>query len=310
MKQSIINSLEKFRVENSVISKGPLCVVLVLTRTAIDEGLPLDSENLKTDKKGQVKGLGKSSVQKILKDHGINSVLASEGGRTSRGSMSIMENYVSLLNNFSEENPSLLKDIESWWVEKVRDFFRSKPFKLSIDKSKTLSNAILLLISQAEKRQKENPGMMYTGALMQHLVGAKLQLVLPGLNLTHQGFSVSDASTDRDGDFILHDTVIHVTGTPTESLIDKCKINIEKGYRPIIITRDKGVASAQNLSENKMLNDRIEIFEINQFISLNLYEHFSFNVKTSETTLENFVKVYNQIIESCETDPSLRIEIG
>ena len=59
-----------------------------------------------------------------------------------------------------------------------------------------------------------------------------------------------------------------------------------------------------------MLNDRIEIFEINQFISLNLYEHFSFNIKTSETTLDNFVNVYNQIIENCETDPSLRIEIG
>lgn len=86
-----MTSLEKrltdFRDANSLKSKGQLAVMLHITRLAVESGLPLDPETLRTGKEGQVKGLGKGRVQNILKDHGITRVLAEEGGRTSRGSL-------------------------------------------------------------------------------------------------------------------------------------------------------------------------------------------------------------------------------
>ena len=64
-----MTSLEKrlfeFRDANSLKSKGQLAVVLHITRLAIENGIPLDPETLRTDKEGQVKGLGKGRVQNI-----------------------------------------------------------------------------------------------------------------------------------------------------------------------------------------------------------------------------------------------------
>ncbi len=61
------------------LRKGGLCVALVVTETARTRGLPLEPEDLHTDEGGQVAGLGKAAVQKIIEAHGITKVLAEEG---------------------------------------------------------------------------------------------------------------------------------------------------------------------------------------------------------------------------------------
>ena len=78
---SLEKRLTEFRDANSLRSKGQLAVMLHITRLAAENGLPIDPETLRTDKEGQVKGLGKGRVQNILKAHGITRVLAEEGGR-------------------------------------------------------------------------------------------------------------------------------------------------------------------------------------------------------------------------------------
>ena len=68
--------------------------------------------------------------------------------------------------------------IEAWWVDRIKDFFASKPFHLNIDAGSSVSSAVWDLLDQAKKRQKDNPGTMYQGAVLQHLVGAKMQLLM------------------------------------------------------------------------------------------------------------------------------------
>src|SRR5258708_38271723 len=80
------------------LRKGGLCVALVVTETARERGLPMDAKMLRTEEGGQVAGLGRAAVQKILEAHKIAKVLAEEGGRTSRGSLGLMEAYVETLN--------------------------------------------------------------------------------------------------------------------------------------------------------------------------------------------------------------------
>lgn len=83
-------TLDEFATEREFKGKGPgpLCVALVVTEQARLRGLPLDPDELLTAGGGQVLGLSKSAVQSILKRHDIDRVLAREGGRTSRGSLS------------------------------------------------------------------------------------------------------------------------------------------------------------------------------------------------------------------------------
>ena len=80
MPTDLKEALDKFVSEHEFKGKGPLCVALIVTRHAYDKGMPLDPEALVTQGGGQVLGLGRAAVQSVLKRHGIERVLAAEGG--------------------------------------------------------------------------------------------------------------------------------------------------------------------------------------------------------------------------------------
>ncbi|MHB1313020.1 MAG: DUF4928 family protein [Gemmatimonadaceae bacterium] len=301
-------ALSKFTADNAFRGRGPLCVALVVTQHA-KAGLPLDAAKLVTDGGGQVLGLGKGAVQAILAKHGIARVLAAEGGRTSRGSLGNMREYVSFLNKTAETTTLDLDAVEAFWVERVQDFFSAKPFKIRLDTSRSLRVVVRDVLQQAEERQRANPGVHYAGAVMQHLVGAKLDCALGLGVLTHNGASTADAPTGRSGDFQIEDVAIHVTTSPSEALISKCLDNLNDGLRPVLVTLQRSLAVAEGLATNRDVADRIDLFEIEQFIALNLYELGKFGAAGRRVAVGDLVERYNQIVDEHETDPSLKIEI-
>ena len=304
-------SLHDFASKHKFLkSKGALSVALVMTRTAQVNGLPLDKKELVTEGRGQVKGLGGEAVQKILAEHGITRLLAREGGRTSRGSMGNMQDYVFLLNDLQQRGEADLKQIELWWIQCVKNYFAAFPLKLKLDAGASLRASIDSLFHEAEKRQVESTGTMVVGAMMQHLVGAKLEVLYPEMELKHHGFSVADAPTQRPGDFILNGCAIHVTTTPTERLLEKCRENIDQGLSVLIITSPKGIVSVENLVESSPLAGRIDALDIRQFLVGNVMEWAKFSVVDRRDVIGQLLIKYNEIIEACETDPSLKIEFA
>jgi hypothetical protein len=289
------------------LRKGGLCVGLVITQVARDKGLPLVPESLRTEEEGQVAGLGKASVQRILEADGITQVLAEEGGRTSRGSLGLMTSYVALLNDLYGEGALDLVEAHRWWVNKVRLYFASEGPKFHFDPGKSLHANIQDLIKQATKLQEAAHGTNYVGAMLQHLVGAKLDLVLGG-NLRHHGFSVADTSTGRQADFEIQTVAIHVTTHPTEALIRKCAENLQAGLKPLIITIGDAVKAAEFLLQNPQLSDRVDVLDAGQFLTANIYERSLFNAAECKITLTSLIERYNTIIASCENDPLLVIK--
>ena len=303
-------TLRRFFDDNQMGSKGALCVGLVVTREAIERGLPIDFESLLTENRGQVRILGKAPVQKILGDHGITRVLAEEGGRTNRGNMGLAEKYLSLLNVEKCSKDELVK-VEAWWIDRVHDFFAGKPLVMKFDSSKSIRSIVHDLVEVAEKRQSQNRGGQVVGAVLQHLVGAKLSLVIPkGKMPQMHGAYVADAVSDRGGDFAYGDAVIHVTSAPGEAVVRKCARNIDDGFHPIIITTNRRISVAEGLAESAGIADRLEVWDIEQFLSMNLNEHGLFSHDGRKDMAIRLVEAYNKIIESCETDPSLKIQIG
>ena len=299
-----------YQKEHRLTTKGKLASILYVSRLAKKNGLPLDSSILVTDSKGQVLGLGKAAVQSILKEYGVTRVLAEEGGRTSRGSLGNMQNYVEFLNKLNEAGLANTDAIEAWWVARVNDFFSAQPFTLKYDTSKSLRAIVRDLLGQAFKRQKENPGTMYAGAVLQHLVGAKLSLALPEVIVQHNGFSVADAVSARSGDFIIDEVIIHVTTAPGEALMRKCEGNLQAGARPIIVTTYESMAGAESLANIQGIGGRIDILEAEQFIATNVYELSQFATAQRKLTVERLIDKYNEIVEQCETDPSLKVMVG
>jgi hypothetical protein len=301
--------LKRFALEKKFTGKGSLCVALVVTQHARTKGLPLDPTALITERGGQVLGLGRGAVQSILKKHGIDRILAAEGGRTSRGSLNNMRDYVTFLNELHGRGQANLDEVEAFWIERVRAFFAAKPFRIKLDVSRSLRVVVRDLLVQAQERQKTSTGMYYVGAVLQHLVGAKLSCALGPDAVEHNSFSTADAPSGRAGDFFLGDVAIHVTTSPGEALIDRCHENLNAGHRPVLVTLQRGLTVVEALADNKGLSGRIDVFEIEQFVALNVYELGKFALQGRQTAVIDLVNRYNEIIDNVETDPSLRIEL-
>lgn len=298
------DELDDFRFGQKVKGKGALALVVQLTRAFSKDSLPIDPADYVTGKQGQVAGLGESNLRKILADHGITRQLAKEAGRTNRGNMGLMHAYAEFINGLPE--PVDFYEIENYWIACVNEYFAGQPFKLAKDSSRSVTDAVNGLLEQATRRQRENPGMKYAGTVLQHLVAAKLELLMPTIEI--HGASDADDQTGRAGDFIIDDTAIHCTTAPANLLIEKRRSNIEHGLNPVIITISDRVTTARNLLEDADIGGRVEVWDLQQFLSTNVYEHGFFNSNTRKNVLSELIDNYNSIIDEFETDPSLHIE--
>ena len=149
---------------------------------------------------------------------------------------------------------------------------------------------------------------MLVGTVMQHLVGAKLDLIMGLGTVTHHGANQNDAGAGRGGDFDLGDVAIHVTGAAGEALIEKCVENLSKNVRPMIVTGRKGMPLAEGLAERKGIASRVEIIELEQFLAANIHEWSRFQTANRNAKVGAMVDRYNMLIDEHETDPSLRID--
>lgn len=292
------------------LGKGNLSVSLVVTKHAHEKGLPLDSEMLVTEARTQVKGAGMAPVQRILERHGITTILAKEGGRTSRGSVPYMRRFVQFLNELHQDGLADLDAIEGFWICHIRDVLGAKPLQLILDPKISLRTAIQDLFAQAAERQQGAVGRTVTGAVLQHLVGAKLSCALGRDSVAHHGYSTADVQTAREGDFEIGDAVIHVTTAPSSRVMVQCQKNLDQGRHPILITVAERTAAASTLAGDVGIADRIEILDIEQFVVLNLYEWRRFETADRRETASRLISEYNRIVDEVETDPSLRIVLG
>jgi hypothetical protein len=310
MKETQRKALEAFDKENIGLNKGSLSFVATITRQLKDVEFPINADDFRTAQEGQVKGLGGGAIKKVLKDHGITRELSSEGGRTSRGNMGRLRAYAEVLNALHSQGVLDLNDAEDFWIERINHFFDSKPFTFRLDPSKSLRFCVRQLLEQAVARQREATGTMYAGTVMQHLVGAKVDLIAgrASLKVEHHGAAVADSPTGRAGDFLIGEAAIHVTTAPSDALLHKISRNLSSGLRPIIVTTADGVGGALAIAKAAAIEDRIDVIEIEQFLATNFYEWGTFEREKRSESVKDLVSRYNEIVAACESDPSLRIE--
>lgn len=318
-------ALHQFVLEARIKSKGVIFIALVVGDIARTEQLtwPLDSEDFTTGEgNGQVRGAGASAVRRILGRHDIPAKASGEGGRTSRGTVGFMRRYVAKLNecffllqsNTDFTTDGLLEIAERFWIERIREKLAEKPFAFALDSSRGIRFAVRQLIGLARERADDSGGQHIHGTVLQHLVGAKLSLVI-GERAALLGFNNNKSNTKDDGigrsaDFNIADTAVHVTVSPSLGMMDKCVENLRAGLRPVIITTREGVIPAENLADAKDIGDRVDILDIEQFVASNIYERSLFQSAERKPELAALIERYNDIVLSVEEDQSLTIVVS
>jgi hypothetical protein len=96
-----------------------------------------------------------------------------------------------------------------------------------------------------------------------------------------------------------------VTTSPGEAVIERCRDNINDR----LVTGQRGLTVAEALADNAGLGDRIDVFEVEQFVALNLYGLGKFAADGRHVAVSDLVARYNDIIDEVETDPRLKIEV-
>lgn len=261
-----------------------------------------------TGKKGQIKTMPPKRIRTIMDTFGIDGDFGAEQGRTSRATLNYGIEYVDFLNECLESIPKFdLMACFIYWMKRTRDYHRNRPLDLKYNPRNSMLSCIDALTSEVRAREKKMTGRMIAGTVIQHMVGSMLEL--DGSAVSHSPSNKADKQYGRHGDFDIADTVWHVTSSPTESLIRKCRDNISSGLRPIVVTFEKKRNAVTTLSENVGIDDKIEVigFEL-MFIQFVIGRMAKGQLHTE--AIDELLKKFNDIMTNVEKNKSLCINRG
>ena len=277
---------------------------------------PLEEKRYITQKGGQVSLLGGPRVKRALAAHGETRPFSSEAGRSSRGSIDHARQLADTLNNSpgasaylsaSEADQEEVRDaLQGWVVEQMKgDYFDQQRIQAEVDHTKPVKFAVKALLKAASVR-----GGTTSGAVAQHLVGAKLTLRFPDETVHNEGYTTADQQTHRQGDFQIGDTAFHVTMRPSNSLIsNRCRANLTAKFRPVVLVPEEFADVARGLVALENLDGQVAVVSIEDFVGTNIEEIGIFSEKGIRTELKNLLTRYNERVNAVEPDPGLLIEI-
>ena len=287
-------------------TNGVIAVSLVvLDRLKTD--YDLDFSKHLSDDGMQVKGASGEKTQKILARFGETRPFLVEGGRTSRGSPRGIQKLLEFLKIHEletltiEQRAEILNQFQAFIVERVKDFHNRKKIKIVFNSTMSSAQLISSILNLAKIEKK-------WGAVAQHLVGAKLQLRFPDFEITNEHVSASDESTSRKGDFMVQNTVFHVTVAPGEKVIEKCRANISEGYRVYLLVPTERLGMILSQVQDTF-DGKVQLVSIENFISQNVDEIGEFGDKGITKSLIDLLHLYNERVDAVERDKSFMIEI-
>lgn len=293
------------RVNTNVMNAG------LIVSDMVRDGLPILDGRFYSPRGSQVQGLSGAAIARILARNGENRLFTSEGGRTSRGTLNLADSFRAALNDIqSVASGSALNEVasalEKFFTDRVRvDYFDKQRIDVEIDPGKPVSAVVGDILSAAAERADQP-----TGEVLQHLVGAKLQLRFPQVEIGMDKANSADQQTDREGDFQVGTTAFHVTVAPMEKIIDRSIRNKRAGYRPVILTPERRVQAARQMVENRdaSMASQVSVQAAEIFIGTNIEEIAVYDSAQIRRDLALLVRTYNRRIELIETDKSLQIE--
>lgn len=269
----------------------------------------LDTRRHLTERKGQVSGISGSALVKILGSFNEYRVFVKEGGRTNRGAIGYVDSLLNAMKTARLEDVGpagrneIIERLQLFLVDRVREYHGQQRIKFEFDPSKTGWQNIADLLAKARETQKDGP-------MAQYLVGAKLALRFPHIEIGNESYSTADDQLDRPGDFYVGDTAFHVTVTPMSGVYDRCRRNIQQGYRVYLLVSDRRFqGTKETISDSDILKGRVVVESIETFISQNLEEMSLFKADQLTVRFRSLLEKYNDRVDLIETDKSLMIEI-
>jgi hypothetical protein len=199
------------------------------------------------------------------------------------------------------ERADALTALQSFLCDRVKEYHNRQRLSVVYDPAQSTWQAVRNLLDEAAKCGKEGP-------VAQYLVGAKLELRFPDVEIGNESYSTADDQLDRPGDFRVGDTAFHVTVAPMPAVHEKCKRNIEMGYRVYLLVSDRLLAGARQ-NATLAAPGRIAVESIESFVSNNIEELSTFSKDRLGTGFRRLLETYNMRVDEADLDKSMLVEI-
>jgi hypothetical protein len=271
---------------------------------------PLEEAQFLTQGGGQISLIGGDRIKRIIEAIDPTLPSASEGGRTSRGTVGAARDLASRLNSepvfarlAEAERRQAAAAIQRWLVTgPLRELANRERIKPDYDLTATALVNIRAILQAANQRK-------VLGCVAQHLVGAKLQLRFPAATVPGHGCSAADAPTGRQGDFELEDSVFHVTVAPASRLIDKCNDNVRRGLRPFVVVPTEKTEAVVALLEEAGIERSVTVYPLDTFLAQNIDELSEFSSVKSRDRIRELVNEYNARVDRAEPNKFLMLKM-
>lgn len=279
--------------------------LVVLNKLKEKYDLSIESHTAKGG--SQVSGLSGPAVRAILAAFGETRPFLEEGGRTNRGARGAVKDLLMALSTCElgklprSKRNEVLTGFQWFMVDQVREYHELKRLEISYDPASSTWQSISDLLDKAKEAGKEGP-------VAQYLVGAKLQLRFPELEISNESFSTADVQLGRSGDFLVGNTVFHVTVAPAPALYEKCRRNLKAGASVYLLVRFKDLVGTKQVAENTAPG-QIMVESIETFVSQNLDEIAAFSQTQRISEFRSLLETYNHRVDAADTNKSLMVEI-
>ena len=287
-------------------SRGNITGGLVLLENLRTE-LDFSIESHKAAGSDQLKNATAKNVSEILARFGETRGLSREGGRTNRG---LMRNLTPFLDSLAASDIGLLspndraKSIDAmqlYLVEQAKEILNANKISFEYNPSASSRETIGRILRAAAERQK-------AGEVAEYLVGAKLALRFPLINVRNSATSAADDQANEHGDFQINDCIFHVTVSPNRGHYDKCKRNYSDGFRTFLLVTEARLIGARQTAEQE-IGDILAVESIESFVSQNIEELSEFGSNQVAQNVKLLLEKYNERVSEVESDLSLMIKI-
>ena len=294
-------------VEGRGVARGTIAAALVVLDN-LAERYDLNITAHVTDGQGQLRGLGGSRLAEVLvREVDEHRTFLREGGRTNRGAMGEIGRLLSCLKPLyldaltQEGRSECLRSMMNWLAKRAVETLNRKGLQFQYDAGQTTHALIAQLLATAHQQRIDGP-------VAEYLVGAKLALRFFGLaEIRNTSYSTSDVQHGEHGDFQIAKTVFHVTVSPTEVLVAKCRENGDSGLGAYVLVPDEALVSTRMMFKYNHVEAAVESIE--SFVSQNIDELSLFSETTRRAKLAEIFRVYNARVAAVETDPGLSIRL-
>lgn len=200
-----------------------------------------------------------------------------------------------------ESRERQLDEMQKYLVERIADYFNQERIKVDFDPVSPPRVFVAAILAAAENKGRAD-------YVSQHLVGAKLALRFPKVEVSNFAGSAGDVQSGRLGDFQVGDAAFHVTISPTPAICAKCADNLRAGASAVLLVPEARLAAARELARQQGILDRIMVEPIESFVGQNMAELSEFRRDRVRTELALLVREYNRRVAAVESDKSLLIE--